>query len=211
MQLNPADELNRTRTQFPLRRTRSARTSGTWTTTIWRICTRCSEKSTVSLSVGNRHTHLYTELVRFLAQLNLTHSERPTRDPADLLSRFASAVFSYRVQLFLYRQLWAPTQRYNPHPIELHCVCTYNFRLPLTPHFAAKEKLVGWYHTGPKLGKNDLQINDLMSKYTPNPCLCIIGMRGHCRTNSCVCLPKVALSLSWRKQQTADPCLLERC
>lgn len=41
----------------------------------------------------------------------------------------------------------------------------------------AKEKLIGWYHTGPKLGKNDLLINDLMAKYTPNPCLCIIDVK----------------------------------
>lgn len=49
---------------------------------------------------------------------------------------------------------------------------------------AAKEKLIGWYHTGPKLGKNDLQIDELMARYTPNPCLCIIGTS----CGSCFCL-----------------------
>uniref|UniRef100_A0A0K0F9F4 26S proteasome non-ATPase regulatory subunit 7 (inferred by orthology to a human protein) n=1 Tax=Strongyloides venezuelensis TaxID=75913 RepID=A0A0K0F9F4_STRVS len=39
---------------------------------------------------------------------------------------------------------------------------------------AAKEKIVGWYHTGPKLCKNDIAINELLMKYTPNPVLVII-------------------------------------
>uniref|UniRef100_A0AC35TGY6 MPN domain-containing protein n=1 Tax=Rhabditophanes sp. KR3021 TaxID=114890 RepID=A0AC35TGY6_9BILA len=39
---------------------------------------------------------------------------------------------------------------------------------------AAKEKIVGWYHTGPKLAKNDIAINELLMKFTPNPVLIII-------------------------------------
>jgi len=39
---------------------------------------------------------------------------------------------------------------------------------------AAREKIVGWYHTGPKLCKNDIQINEQMKKFTPNPVLVII-------------------------------------
>lgn len=53
---------------------------------------------------------------------------------------------------------------------------------------AAKEKIVGWYHTGPKLHKveflrdsfllpaiqNDIIINDQLKKFTPNPVLVII-------------------------------------
>ena len=32
----------------------------------------------------------------------------------------------------------------------------------------AREKIVGWYHTGPKLHQNDVVINDLIRKYCPN-------------------------------------------
>lgn len=39
---------------------------------------------------------------------------------------------------------------------------------------AAKEKIVGWYHTGPKLHKNDISINEHLKKFTPNPVLVII-------------------------------------
>ena len=33
---------------------------------------------------------------------------------------------------------------------------------------AAREKVVGWYSTGPKLKEADLDINSLMSKFTEN-------------------------------------------
>lgn len=38
----------------------------------------------------------------------------------------------------------------------------------------AREKIVGWYHTGPRLHKNDIAINDLMRQYNPNAVLVII-------------------------------------
>ena len=38
----------------------------------------------------------------------------------------------------------------------------------------AKEKIVGWYHTGPKLHQNDIQINDKIRSYCPNSVLVII-------------------------------------
>lgn len=34
--------------------------------------------------------------------------------------------------------------------------------------FSAREKIVGWYHTGPKLNQNDVAINELMRRYCPN-------------------------------------------
>lgn len=41
----------------------------------------------------------------------------------------------------------------------------------------AREKLIGWYHTGPKLRVSDLEINDLFkSRYHANPILCIIDV-----------------------------------
>ena len=33
---------------------------------------------------------------------------------------------------------------------------------------SAREKVVGWYHTGPKLNQNDVAINELMRRYCPN-------------------------------------------
>ncbi|KAJ3343411.1 proteasome regulatory particle subunit [Entophlyctis luteolus] len=41
----------------------------------------------------------------------------------------------------------------------------------------AKEKMIGWYHTGPKLRPSDLKINELFKRYVPNPVLVIIDVR----------------------------------
>ncbi|KAL5606967.1 hypothetical protein BROUX41_003334 [Berkeleyomyces rouxiae] len=41
----------------------------------------------------------------------------------------------------------------------------------------AREKLIGWYHSGPKLRASDLQINDLFKRYTPNPLLVIVDVQ----------------------------------
>jgi len=41
----------------------------------------------------------------------------------------------------------------------------------------AKEKIVGWYHTGPKLHQNDVAINELIRKYCPNSVLVIIDAK----------------------------------
>ena len=40
----------------------------------------------------------------------------------------------------------------------------------------AREKLIGWYHTGPKLRASDLEINELFKRYTPHPILVIIDV-----------------------------------
>jgi 26S proteasome regulatory subunit N8 len=32
----------------------------------------------------------------------------------------------------------------------------------------ARERIVGWYHTGPKLHKNDIAINELIKQYCTN-------------------------------------------
>lgn len=42
---------------------------------------------------------------------------------------------------------------------------------------SAKEKLVGWYHSGPKLRQADLQINDVFKKYCARPALVIVDVR----------------------------------
>jgi 26S proteasome regulatory subunit N8 len=41
----------------------------------------------------------------------------------------------------------------------------------------AREKIVGWYHTGPKLQQNDVIINELVRKYSPNSVLVIIDAK----------------------------------
>ena len=38
---------------------------------------------------------------------------------------------------------------------------------------AAKEKVVGWYHTGPRLRQSDLDITELMARYCDHPLLVI--------------------------------------
>lgn len=41
----------------------------------------------------------------------------------------------------------------------------------------AREKLIGWYHSGPKLRASDLEINELFKRYTPSPLLVIIDVQ----------------------------------
>lgn len=41
----------------------------------------------------------------------------------------------------------------------------------------AKERIVGWYHTGPKLHQNDIAINELIRKYCSNSVLVIIDAK----------------------------------
>ena len=41
----------------------------------------------------------------------------------------------------------------------------------------AREKLIGWYHSGPKLRASDLEINELFKRYNPNPLLVIIDVQ----------------------------------
>ena len=43
--------------------------------------------------------------------------------------------------------------------------------------FTAREKIVGWYHTGPKLHQNDVAINELIRRYCQNSVLVIIDAK----------------------------------
>uniref|UniRef100_A0A670ZCE5 Proteasome 26S subunit, non-ATPase 7 n=1 Tax=Pseudonaja textilis TaxID=8673 RepID=A0A670ZCE5_PSETE len=45
------------------------------------------------------------------------------------------------------------------------------------PSPPARERIVGWYHTGPKLHKNDIAINELMKRYCSNSVLVIIDVK----------------------------------
>jgi len=41
--------------------------------------------------------------------------------------------------------------------------------------FSAREKIVGWYHTGPKLKPNDVIVNELVRNYSQNSvCRCAV-------------------------------------
>merc|ERR1712121_269606 len=51
----------------------------------------------------------------------------------------------------------------------------------------AKERIVGWYHTGPKLHQNDIAINDLVKEFCQDSVLVIIDTN-----NSSVGLPTEA-------------------
>ena len=35
--------------------------------------------------------------------------------------------------------------------------------------FLARERVVGWYHTGPKLCRNDMKIHELIGQHCANP------------------------------------------
>ncbi|KAI0345400.1 Mov34-domain-containing protein [Trametopsis cervina] len=41
----------------------------------------------------------------------------------------------------------------------------------------AREKMIGWYHTGPKLRASDQEINDLLKRYIANPVMVIVDVR----------------------------------
>merc|ERR1711907_45619 len=43
---------------------------------------------------------------------------------------------------------------------------------------AAKEKIIGWYSTGPKIKPVDIEIHDLFRKYPPNPVYVVIDVKG---------------------------------
>ncbi|KAH0619754.1 hypothetical protein JD844_000700 [Phrynosoma platyrhinos] len=48
---------------------------------------------------------------------------------------------------------------------------------PVFSSSLARERIVGWYHTGPKLHKNDIAINELMKRYCSNSVLVIIDVK----------------------------------
>ncbi|KAI0797528.1 maintenance of mitochondrial structure and function-domain-containing protein [Abortiporus biennis] len=41
----------------------------------------------------------------------------------------------------------------------------------------ARERMIGWYHTGPKLRASDLEINELLKKYIARPVMVIVDVR----------------------------------
>ena len=47
----------------------------------------------------------------------------------------------------------------------------------MSKKISAKEKIVGWYSTGPKLRESDIDIHELFYTYTPEPVLVIVDVR----------------------------------
>lgn len=47
----------------------------------------------------------------------------------------------------------------------------------------ANERLIGWYHSGPRLRAGDLQINELFKRYTPNPLLLVADVAPESSSN----------------------------
>ena len=46
------------------------------------------------------------------------------------------------------------------------------------PHCgSARERMIGWYHTGPKLRASDQEINDLLKRYIARPVMVIVDVR----------------------------------
>lgn len=43
--------------------------------------------------------------------------------------------------------------------------------------YLAREKMIGWYHTGPKLRASDQEINDLLKRYIARPVMVIVDVR----------------------------------
>lgn len=43
--------------------------------------------------------------------------------------------------------------------------------------FVARERMIGWYHTGPKLRASDQEINDLFKRFIARPVMVIIDVR----------------------------------
>ena len=50
--------------------------------------------------------------------------------------------------------------------------CYLHFRPPI-----ARERMIGWYHTGPKLRASDQEINDLFKKFIARPVMVIVDVR----------------------------------
>ena len=42
---------------------------------------------------------------------------------------------------------------------------------------AARERMIGWYHTGPKLRASDQEINDLFKRFIARPVMVIVDVR----------------------------------
>jgi 26S proteasome regulatory subunit N8 len=68
----------------------------------------------------------------------------------------------------------------------------------------AKERMVGWYHTGPQLRVSDQEINDVFKRYMARPVMVIVDTR-----QSTVGIPTEAyFAVEEIKDVSVDLCLL---
>ena len=65
---------------------------------------------------------------------------------------------------------------------EKHCAWFVEFEnmFAMCRKVNAKEKIVGFYSTGPKIRSNDLAISALMKRFIPNPVFLIVDVRPEC-------------------------------
>jgi JAB1/Mov34/MPN/PAD-1 ubiquitin protease len=84
---------------------------------------------------------------------------------------------------------------------------------------AARERVLGWYHTGPRLREADLDIHNLMTRYCETPILviCEVEVKGKaCTSVQCSSMPyyKVTLTCmcpcSRRSRGSQPPAIMQR-
>jgi proteasome lid subunit RPN8/RPN11 len=59
------------------------------------------------------------------------------------------------------------------------CVCVRSVVEWVMMCFVARERMIGWYHTGPKLRAADLEINELFKRFITRPVMVIVDVRPH--------------------------------
>ncbi|KCV71513.1 26S proteasome regulatory subunit N8 [Fonticula alba] len=72
----------------------------------------------------------------------------------------------------------------------------------------AREKIIGWYHTGPALRSSDLAIHSVMSRFCPNPVLVTIDVNPECvglPTESFVAIEEVDDSINASTSSESGP------
>lgn len=57
------------------------------------------------------------------------------------------------------------------------CVCLCRVTTVDLHCGSARERMIGWYHTGPKLRASDQEINDLLKRYIARPVMVIVDVR----------------------------------
>jgi 26S proteasome regulatory subunit N8 len=81
------------------------------------------------------------------------------------------------------------------------CTCCYNI---------AREKLVGWYSTGPKIRASDLDINTVFRRYT-TPDVCSRVVLAHLHLQVLIAFAADAADATTRKQCTCDTTGFRHC
>lgn len=144
------------RVQCRSRRTTMTPTSGSWTTATSRSCSRCSRRSTVRCH----------------------HPGPPGSGCVALRGPAVASGSVHHACVCVFAVLLLPPNRPHRQNVfaradlpPLPSLPSLHYPHPHPP--AAREKVVGWYSTGPKLKEADLAINELMTEYTENSVLVI--------------------------------------